>query len=363
MDLKLPSKDLSLYSYNMVISPEVEKKTPDHDNKPENCKKFPKGEKRRQLIKIFLDDPVFKAKGSAPIATDFNVTLITKSALNLGKGKFEDQEGKFTVDYGTEGFTSASAEKYTIRVKLTAMLGISDFNHYLNPNMVNSDYNKSPIQEALNIILGYYTKRSDKVTRVGGRKIFPFSPALAEDKLDNGLVALRGYFNGAIAATSRILVNVNIAHGAFYDGIPLKELIKEYRRQGTRGFELHRFLKRLRVKTTHLSASDKAFEKIRTISGLATKNDGANLLRPPSIDTKEPIGGGPHQVSFYEDPSTIFSIRSSTLQFERSAEASGPRQISELPQEEQDRYITVSAFFKKGKAVSDMGSRNAVDGL
>ena len=347
----------------MIVEPEVKTRTDDDGNKPENDKKkIPKGEKRRQLIKVLLNDPVFKAKGSAPIATDFNTTLITKGELDLGKGKREDQEGEFTVEYKPEGLKSASPERYTIRVKLAAVRAVSDFIDYLDPKTKTSDYNKSLMEGAFNVILGHYTKQSDKITRVGCRKVFPFSPALAQNKLDNGLVALRGYFTGAIGVTSRILVNVNISHGAFYDGIPLKHLIREYRRGEKRVEQLHQFLKRLRVKTTHLSANDKAFGKIRTISGLAMKTDGVKLLRPPSIDTKEPIGGSPYQVEFYEDPSANSATRSSFLE-SRIVEGSRPRQKSMLSLEEQKRYTTVSAFFRKGKLVSDICLGNSVDKL
>ena len=366
LELKLPSrsKGLCLYSYNMVIDPEVEKKNLDHDHKPEGDKKrIPKGEKRRQLIKLLLEDLEFKAKCSAPVATDFDTTLITKGELDLGNGRLEDREGKFIVEYRAEGFTSASPEKYTIRVKPINDLDVSDLHHYSNPNTASSDCNKLPIREAFNVILGHYTKKADKLTRVGSRKIFPFNPALETTKLGEGLVTLRGYFTGAILATSRILVNVNVSHGAFYDGIQLKDLIEEYRRGENRDVEqLHRFLKRLRVKTTHLSAHDKAFGKIRTISGLAMKNDGTNLLRAPEIRGDRFIGGGPYQVSFYKDPSADFSIRSSPLKFESPA-ASGPRRKSLLPKEEQDRYVTVGNFFKTGNFVNDMGLSNSVDRL
>ncbi|KAL8783569.1 MAG: hypothetical protein Q9195_009351 [Heterodermia aff. obscurata] len=366
LELKLLSKDLRFYSYNINVEPEVKTENPDHDNKPEgDKKKLPKGEKRRQLIKVFLDDPIFKAEGSATFATDFYMTLITRRALDLGKGKLGDPEGNFTVEYKAEGFASAAPEKYSVQVKETAVLDVSDFIDHLNPNTNTSIYNKSLIEEAFNVILGYYTKQSDRLTRVGSRKIFPFSPALVQDKpnkLDNGLIALRGYFTGAIGATSRILVNVNICNGAFYDGVPLKDLIKQYCRGENRAVELHRFLKRLRVKTIHLSAKDKAFGKIRTISGLATKNDGANGTRLPSIDTAGPIGGDPYQVKFYEDSSTEFAMRSSSLGSQRE-EGTRRRLFSELSEKEQKRYITVSGFFRKGEFVPNMSSRNFVDKL
>ena len=363
LELYLQSKDLDLYSYNMVIEPEIKKKPPHLDDKPEGDKKtIPKGEKRRQIIKVFLDDSVFKAKRPGPIATDFNSTLITRHELDLGTGKAEDQEGKFTVEYRAEGFTSAPPEKYSIRVKKNVSLSVSDFQDYLNPTVATSDYNKSLIQESFNVILGHYTKKSDKLARVGSRKIFPFDPELSKTELGNGLVALRGYFTGAIGATSRILVNVNISHGAFYNDIPLKSLIEEYRRRGAGTFELHRFLKRLRIRTTHLSANDKAFGKIRTISGLAMKGDGTNLLRLPHIATNDALGGDPYQVSFYKDPSANFSIQPSFVD-SGSAGASRSRQKSELPWVEQKRYTSVSGFFKTSKFADEIGPKNSIDKL
>ena len=47
-------------------------------------------------------------------------------------------------------------------------------------------------------------------------------------EVDPSLVALRGFCFGCVGATSRILVNVNIFHSAFYRAIPLSDLVTKY---------------------------------------------------------------------------------------------------------------------------------------
>ena len=42
------------------------------------------------------------------------------------------------------------------------------------------------------------------------------------------MTPLRGFFSSVRVATSRILVSVNVSHGAIYDAIPLDQLIRKY---------------------------------------------------------------------------------------------------------------------------------------
>jgi eukaryotic translation initiation factor 2C len=109
-------------------------------------------------------------------------------------------------------------------------------------------------------------------------------------------------FASVRAATCRILVNVNVTHAAFYNEGPLDQLMVAFDPQRRGGkTRLASFLKRVRVRTTHLpekKKKNKAGEviyRVKTMVGLATPNDGHGLSRPPRV---REFGAGPKLVEF-----------------------------------------------------------------
>lgn len=78
---------------------------------------------------------------------------------------------------------------------------------------------------------------------------------------------MRGLFSNVRLATARILVNVNVTHGAFYDALPLTAVMDRF--NGAQGnSRLKQFLKRVRVEITHRVKRNKvgqAIPQIKTI--------------------------------------------------------------------------------------------------
>ena len=337
-ELTIPSSNLILFYYTMTIEPEDKKNG------------VPKGNKRKQIIRLMMKDRSYQALESTLVATDFNTILLTRKPLNIKLNKDKEKVAKFRIRYQAEvaGQPSEPAMYYIVRVQLSHTLGVDDFRDYLDPNQMNSVYNESPILQALNVILGHYAKQSDELAIVGSRKVFPFrqdDPMLEQKHLDQRLVALRGFYSSVTGATSRILVNVNLSHGAFYQAIRLKDFIKTlYRGPQVDYHELHRLLKRLRVKTDHLSPEHPAFGKVRTICGLAMDSDGAGQAKPPIMVW--PIGGDPSEVKFHED-SSIFASDQDRAVSSKSSEAIVAKQRVSTPEETKDSYITVKDFFLK----------------
>jgi eukaryotic translation initiation factor 2C len=100
-------------------------------------------------------------------------------------------------------------------------------------------------------------------------------------------------------ATCRILVNINVSHGAFYHAGPLPALMHKY---GTRNtVALEKFLKSVRVQTTHLpkkrNKADDVIPRIKTIFGLARKDDGNRSAHPPGVN--QPLGAGAKGIDFW----------------------------------------------------------------
>ena len=336
-ELGTPSEDMLLYYYTMSVDP-------DKDDK------VPTGKKRMRLIKLLLAHDDFRALEPSFYATDFNTILVTDTKLRGDLGIWENSAVKIVVELTAEGAIHPAVNPiyYTVHIQAPQELRFSNLKEFLNPRTPTSDYNKAPILQAFQTVLGDEVKRSNQLALVGSKKVFPLSTgthqtANADVQIDlgRGLTAIRGFYSSVVGATSRILVNVNISHGGFYNAVSLKLLIENF---GLRDYEeLHRFLKSLRVRTTHLSPDHQAYGKIRTISGLAIKGDGSRQDHPPNIDRD--IGADPSQVEFFEDHFGLSSGSPGTLK----DHITNKQKASQSSQEAHGGYITVRDFFKKSK--------------
>lgn len=334
----LPSPELVLYRYNVAIQPSV------------------KGGKLTQIIKLLLELPEF-VNFRDDIVTDFSSTLIC--CKNLGSERVET-----AIQYKAEGEDepTAYALSYRIRVEFTGTLTVSQLTDYLTSSNVSSFFSeKQPLLQALNIFLGNYTKASPTIATInsknaGGIKNFSTSPATPKLDLGAGLLAIRGFFSSVRVATCRILVNVNVSNGVFYDAIPLDQLIMRFGQSyGYDRDKLASFLKKLRVKTIHLpekrNKAGQIVPRLKTIFGLAKKGDGRSSEHPPRVG-----GLGSRDVSFFYDGSSTGS--SNTPASQGAGKAGGKQQgkgkntntASTGPGQGvgQGEYISVYDFFKTG---------------
>lgn len=321
---------LTTYLYTIAIAP----------NKYD---RVPKGKHREQILRLMLKHPDLSTVMEKAHATDLRASLVTSEPLPPETGL------KLEVVYKSEGVAQppAHATRYNIDFTLIHTFEMADLKDYVEPLKPASLDKLSTALQALNVILGYYAKETkdtdDKSETVGSKRIFAHKQ---EDKTDlgSGLVAWREYFFNVVGATSRILVNVNITHGAFYQGILLSDLIRKFRKEKSNtNLDLQRFLRRLRLETTHLPHNHIAYRKIRTICGLATREDGSKLKHRPKM--KNALGDGPALVEFFEQSSAP------TVKPEHSQSSQGvqindnDRDLTEMDGE----YITVQKFFKKSK--------------
>lgn len=123
------------------------------------------------------------------------------------------------------------------------------FNHVTSTN-IDKHYNeKHHIIQAFNIFLNHYSKSVGNLATIGASKSFVLSDRLSKASLDGGLTAIRGFFSSVRVATCRILVNVNVSHGVFYNAERLDHLIQQYEQaNGPDKSKLNRFLKKLKVR-------------------------------------------------------------------------------------------------------------------
>ena len=354
MELKLPSKGISLHLYNMIVEPDANNKVP-------------KGDRKRQLIRLLLRDDSVRAIMPEVYATNFTTTIVTKEPLKV---ESSNNGVKFGIRFRAEGAIHEPVVpiSYTIRIEKAGVLYSSDLENIWRPSRLVWEHHESPALEALNVILGHHAQKADNLTRVGNKKIFPFDaqsqiPGL--DDLRRGLIALKGFYANAIETTSRVLLNINICHGAFYrssyknDGRGSLVNLMWDRCEGSDYEDLHRFLRGLRITTTHLSKDHTAFGKIRIICGLAREGDGANLVKPPRFSGTA-LGGDPWQVEFYEDFAT-HSSSSTRPSNDLTGKSSSTERESVPSGSTNGSYITVKDFFQKGRGSLSQYSLNFAD--
>lgn len=292
----VPPSDLTLYSYDVAtIEPEVV------------------GKKRTQVIRLLINESPELAGYRGDVVTDFKSTLISRKQLDLG-----GDAKVIEVTYKAEGEDDPKerAPKYKVTVKHTKTMTVGDLVSYLTSTNPSVPYDsKLEMIQGLNIFLKHYAKSTNNLATIGASKTF--SMAASADKLDlgRGLTALRGFFTSVRAATNRVLVNINVSHGAFYNEGLLTALMAAYGlRYDTSGLRsLEKFLKRVRVRTTHLkekkNKKGEVIHRPKTIFGLAKKSDGQGPNRPRVAE----FGAGPKQVEFWlEDRSTTAPASSST---------------------------------------------------
>ena len=140
-------------------------------------------------------------------------------------------------------------------------MSISELMKDLNFSVSGGTYPvKSEAIQALNILLSYGPTTDPHIVTVGQNIFYPFqghAKAVGQD-LTYGLEALRGYFSSVRTSVGRILVNVNVATGAFYKAGPLLDLMTAYCGGGPPAnaslySKLSAFVKKLRVETNYLT--------------------------------------------------------------------------------------------------------------
>jgi eukaryotic translation initiation factor 2C len=332
----IPGPDLLLYRYHVAVDPAAT------------------GKLLSQIIRLLLGLPQY-AEFQHDIVTDFKSTLISHRRFNFDMAET-------TIQYRSEGEDEprANAKTYKVRVEETGTFTVSELTDYLASTNVSTAYTeKLPMLQALNIFLGHYAKCSPTIAAVGSSKSFSLSPASAKWDLGAGLFAIRGFFSSVRVAACRILVNINVSHGAFYDAIPLDQLIDRY--GSANRFDKHKlqkFLGKLRVKTIHLTEkknrAGEIIPRVKTICALANTNDGHRLEHPPRVAQ---FGAGPKDVEFFledsptEPPSSTPGQVVGTASSKKKAKGNpkiAPDRAPGRNAPQAGRYISVYDFFRNG---------------
>ncbi|KAI0967292.1 ribonuclease H-like domain-containing protein [Xylaria arbuscula] len=273
------SKKLVVYQYEVSVKPGAV------------------GRKLGHIIRLFLQSPNLRGHRD-DVVTDFREILISRLEI-------PNQVVKLPYRAEGEDEPRQNACEYTITLERKKAISVSDLIKYLTSPDLKSQYeHKSPIVQALNILINHHAKSSNRIATIGTSKKFSLDNAETYE-LGAGLQAIRGFFTSVRPATGRLLLNVNVTHAAFYEAAPLDQLIKRFMTQNDR-FRLKSFLKGLRITTNHLeerrNRNGERIIRVKTIYNLATKKDGydkndqTSLEHPPRV---RETGAGAKGVEFW----------------------------------------------------------------
>ena len=315
------NRDLLLYRYTIKVAGEQP----------------PAGKKLKRVVQQFLEMHLVRYRQH--IATDFKSTILSKSELEV--------ENNYPVTYVAEDedAPAPNAKTYTIILQSTGTLTVSELMDYLTSSRASESFgSKDEVIQALNVVIGHYPKEITDVFSVGSNKHFPANPAPSERlDLGAGLSALRGFFLSVRAATARILVNVQVKHGAFFNDGPLDQLMQAFMLQnGLNKVKLANFVKRLSVDVVHIVKTNTQGKRImrrKVIQGVATPGDGRGQEHPPTIPE---YGAGSKKVEFY-----LTDSASQTSKSQSSSKASTKK--ASFGPSSRGKYISVYDYFTQRK--------------
>ncbi|GKZ75450.1 hypothetical protein AnigIFM56816_000103 [Aspergillus niger] len=322
---ELKSVGKQLYRYHIDIS-------------GDSAGRKPAGKKARHVVRLFLEEHFAQFRNS--VVTDYVSTLIANQKILV-----EQEAAEYDVRYRDEYEDEYPEDPkvYRVRCQFTGTLNPSDLLNYLTSSDAAAMFaSKADVIQAMNIILGFQPKTDPTIASVGANKHYAICGGREEKySLGDGLEALRGFFVSVRAATSRLLVNVQVKYVACYQEGPLAHIFGLYEPFRPREINnLRRFIRTLRVQVTHIKKTNKkgqAIPRFKRIAGVAVPRDGASQPMPPKVPR---LGAGPKEVEFFLDAPG--QQPSASQQTSRSKKGKKPVKAGPQPA---GRYISVADFF------------------
>ena len=244
-------------------------------------KEMPRPKKRRAIEQI-LQMPAFKKLNHA---TDYAATIVTTEPLD---GAFLNKALEIVLPVkGSTVILEAPADdspehvkkardRNTVRFKISSSnsFNLRDLTDFITSTSSQAHCpGYQDLIQILNIIMCKPLNEANAVAKLPGNKFYPHAGLLGEaghpgvESMDlaGGLVALRGYYSSVRCATGRILLNLNVTSGAFYNSVSLLDLQKSF---GARDFEQwEMFIRKLKVQ--YKRPGKDPIESVKTILGLA----------------------------------------------------------------------------------------------
>lgn len=250
-ELKGIKPDTTLYRYSVAF----------HD-----ASDLPKPKKRR-IIELLLEVKPF---ADYKVASDGAQILISTEKIPLEADRnysieWYPKDGE-PIPPATADETDKRKElrrKSTYRIKVEGLTDVSLNGLLKDLAQPTTTYPlKLETIQALNVIMAHGPSSDSNIATAGGNKFYPFGihPQMQSADLGSGLHALRGYFSSVRTSVNRILVNVNVATGAFYKAGPLLDRMEEVSNGPPSNDFHHRrmsaFFRKLRIETNYIHDTD-----------------------------------------------------------------------------------------------------------
>lgn len=287
--------------------------------------------KKRQLMDAVLALPFFQEDASMKVASDYANIIVTNKNVDLGPAGRISQSVEIrrsapanelaaTADENSQQAQQAR-QRRTKQVNIVSDGSFTprELVNYLRATAAGSFYqDRADVIQLLNIIIARQAGRHANIYQVGRNSFYPAQghPNVEYMDLGAGLQAIRGYFSSVRTSTNRILLNLNVSHGAFYEPINLPVLIDKFLGHGPNNApmnqrqlqSLHALLKLIRVETNYLKARDASGKiklengqpkKIRTVKTIVAVPVNANRHTVSQVEFRPSGSGNPISVLQY----------------------------------------------------------------
>lgn len=222
---------------------------------------MPKLKKRRAMEQILKLPEIQKLTH----ASDFGANIVTTQKISA---EFLNKQLSVTLppkgstvvltapDEASPQHVKEAAARNLIRFKLqaSASLNVRALIDYINSTSRDRFFaGYGDLIQMLNIIMCKAPNEALSVAKLPGNRFYPHQgllgmnnhPDIDFEELAGGLVALRGYFSSVRCATGRMLLNLNVTSGAFYQTVPLLDLLTKFGNPDMEQREI--FIRRLKV--------------------------------------------------------------------------------------------------------------------
>ncbi|OQE42916.1 hypothetical protein PENCOP_c003G05851 [Penicillium coprophilum] len=276
---------IRFYSYRLKIEPPAKK-----------------GQQNFILENMLRNYPLFKKIG---VATDGATEIVTAQSLP------EDRPPYICSMGNGNGHGSGSSANYTGPWQTTL-----NFDSSYSPaemlaaiedvNQRELIQNEAASLRVLNILMSAYPFKDPGVCIIGkGRnKFFWMDRRKQSVVIKGGAEAARGFYSSVRVCAGRIMLNLNVNHGAFYAPFSLAKLLQEFTPiEGKNGDVLNRWLRGLRIYVTHLKPRENGAgvmeRPIKSILAISNPKDGrgsSNPVHPPIVPR---LGSSASSVKFW----------------------------------------------------------------
>lgn len=266
LDVKATKGDVTLFRYSVAFQGQDD---------------LPKPKKKR-LVQLLLKEKCFQGIISA---SDWAQLIVTTAQVKLSgtrqafKIEWYPEDGEpipvATPDEDSKRTEARKRSTFTLLVEEIGSVSVGELMKDLGSNSMTYPLKLETIQ-ALNVVMGYGPSTAAKMAATAQNKFYPVvgHPQFVSRDLGGGLEALRGYFSSVRTSVNRVLLNVNVATGAFYKHGPLLDMLSAFGppQSEAEWRRMNSFVRKLRFETNYLPSDKKGKD------GLPSRNGRSTLL-------------------------------------------------------------------------------------